>query len=45
MKAALDLAKRGAKKDDLVLLLGREFAELTPDGRTRAHEMVEASGE
>ena len=45
MKAALDLAKRGAKKDDLVLLLGRDFAELTPDGKTRSHEMIEAPGE
>lgn len=46
MKGALELAKRGAKKDDLVLLLGRDFAELTPDGATtRAHQMVGALGE
>lgn len=45
MQAALDLTKRGAKKDDLILLLGREFAELTPDGDTRAHSMVEAPNE
>jgi UDP-N-acetylmuramyl tripeptide synthase len=45
MKSALDLAKRGAKKDDLLLLLGREFAALQPDGTTLAHHMVEAPGE
>jgi UDP-N-acetylmuramyl tripeptide synthase len=44
-KAALELVKRGAKKDDLILLVGREFAQLQSNGDTLAHQMVEATDE
>lgn len=38
---ALAIARRAAKKDDLLLLLGREFAAVTPDETTRAASMIE----
>jgi UDP-N-acetylmuramoyl-L-alanyl-D-glutamate--2,6-diaminopimelate ligase len=45
MQAALDLITRAAKKDDLVLLIGREFAALGADDLTAAHHMFEAKSE
>lgn len=44
LQEAFDLILRGAKKDDLVLLVGREFAE-REDSQTKAHRMSEASHE
>lgn len=40
IKSAVDLLKRGAKREDLVLLLGREFAKLSEDGMTQAHKLI-----
>lgn len=45
MRAALDLLMRAAKKDDLILLLGRTFAEADGDDRTQAQRMLEAADE
>jgi UDP-N-acetylmuramyl tripeptide synthase len=45
MQAALELCQRGAKKDDIILLLGKDFAALQPDNTTYAHHMLEAPGE
>jgi len=45
LQSALDLMRRGAKKDDIVLLIGREVGALQPDGRSYAHRLVEASHE
>ncbi|HRJ06778.1 MAG TPA: Mur ligase family protein [Candidatus Saccharibacteria bacterium] len=45
LQEAFDLVLRGAKKDDLVLLVGREFAALEPGGLTKAHRMLEATDE
>jgi UDP-N-acetylmuramoyl-L-alanyl-D-glutamate--2,6-diaminopimelate ligase len=42
---AFDLTVRGAKKDDLVLLIGRSFAALEPDGTTKAHRMLDVHDE
>lgn len=39
-KGAVDLLKRGAKREDLVLLLGRDFARLNEDGTTAAHKLI-----
>jgi len=44
MKSAFDLMKRSAKKDDLILLLGTQYAALQ-DGVTYAQRMLEAAGE
>lgn len=44
-QAAFELVKRGAKKDDVVVLVGARFARRQPDGATQAHKMVEAHGE
>ena len=45
MQAALELMKRGAKKDDLLLLIGRDFTARQPNGQTKAHSMFEVAGE
>lgn len=37
---AVDITLRGAKKDDLVLLLGADFAEMQADGLTKAHYII-----
>jgi UDP-N-acetylmuramoyl-L-alanyl-D-glutamate--2,6-diaminopimelate ligase len=42
---ALDITLRGAKKDDSVLLLGTQFATVESGNITRAHRMIEATGE
>lgn len=44
-RSAFDLMRRGAKKDDLILFVGREVGGLQPDGRTKAHEMLGVTGE
>lgn len=41
-EAALGILKRAAKKDDLVLLVGRDYAARQDDGRSAAELMVEA---
>lgn len=45
LEAALELVMRGAKKDDLVLLIGREFAARESDNGTKAHRLLEGKGE
>jgi len=42
---ALEVIFRAAKKDDVVLLLGTEFAEVDDSGRSLIERMVEGSGE
>lgn len=44
-EAALELVARGAKKDDLVLLVGKQYAARESDNATRAHRMLEPNGE
>ncbi len=44
-RAAIDILKRGAKREDLILLLGREFAQVNEDATTKAHTLLEESGE
>lgn len=44
-KSALGLLKRGAKREDLILLIGREFAQLNEDGKTKAHLLMEEPSE
>jgi UDP-N-acetylmuramoyl-L-alanyl-D-glutamate--2,6-diaminopimelate ligase len=41
LQEAFDLVRRGAKKDDLVLLVGKEYAGLEPDGGTKAQRMMD----
>lgn len=47
LQAALDVLTRSAKKDDQILLLGRDFAELDKEdsSKTKAHRMLEAKSE
>ena len=40
LEAAVDLLKRAAKREDFILLIGREFAELSEDGLTKAHAII-----
>lgn len=40
VQAAVDLAKRAAKKSDTLLLLGREFSNSDDTVRTMAHQMI-----
>lgn len=44
-RSAFDLMRRGAKKDDLILLLGGDVGAIGPDGNTKAHAMFEVTGE
>lgn len=44
-EAALELVTRGAKKDDLVLLLGRDYAARESDNATHAHRLLEGKSE
>lgn len=44
-KDALELMLRAAKKDDLVLLLGKKFSEVDDTGLSLAERTVEGSGE
>lgn len=43
LEEAVAIALRAAKKDDTVLLLGRDFAAVAKDGVVRAQEIVEAN--
>ena len=45
LEAAVELVTRGAKKDDLVLLVGREFAARETDNTTKAQRLLEHKGE
>jgi hypothetical protein len=45
LQAALELCLRGAKKDDLVMLMGRQFAALLPGGHTKAQQMLDETSE
>lgn len=40
LQTGIDVTLRGAKKDDVVLLLGKEFGARQPDGTTKAYQMV-----
>jgi hypothetical protein len=44
MEAALELAKRSAKKDDVILLIGQRFAAIEGES-THAQAMMETTGE
>lgn len=41
LEEAVSIALRAAKKDDLVMMIGRDFASVARDGVTRAQEIVE----
>lgn len=43
--AALEVLRRGAKRDDLLLLLGRNVGKLLPDGTTAVRHDIEAPSE
>ena len=45
LEASLELVLRGAKKDDLVLLIGREYAARESDNTTKAHRLLEGKSE
>ena len=40
LQAAVDVAMRGAKTDDLLLLVGKEFSAPQENGTTKAHQMI-----
>ncbi len=45
LQAALDVAMRAAKTDDLVLLVGQEFSQSVEDNITKAHQMIGEAGD